>query len=290
MLEFSILLSLNYKLKIFLTQLKGLKFMTTLVLVFKKIESEDKTKYDPFYSNSKVEIIIEESDIDNVVESIYTTIISNIQKSLGRGSGWIIDSAIDRNISISKYNPLAGSSYIKLPKELNHIRKRLISIQNIDDNKCFKWSIVRYVHPADHNPKRITKADKDFAKKLDFKDTKFPVKIRDIQKIEKRNSIGIRVFGHENKGKDPIYVSKKCCEEKHVHLLSIGEERKRQYVLIKDFNTFMYDHTLRRGRKHFCHYCLRAFSTEEILKRHIKDCFKINCKQRIIMPEYFKLT
>ena len=25
--------------------------------------------------------------------------------------------------------------------------------------------------------------------------------------------------------------------------------------------------------------------TEEILKRHIKDCFKINSKQRIIMPE-----
>ena len=29
-----------------LTQLKGFKFVTTLVLVFKKIESEDKTKYD----------------------------------------------------------------------------------------------------------------------------------------------------------------------------------------------------------------------------------------------------
>ena len=35
----------------------------------------------------------------------------------------------------------------------------------------------------------------------------------------------------------------------------------------------------------FCHYCLQAFSTEEILKHHIKDCFKINGKQRIIMPK-----
>ena len=25
-------------------------------------------------------------------------------------------------------------------------------------------------------------------------------------------------------------------------------------VLIKDFNTFIYDHALHRGRKHFC-YC-----------------------------------
>ena len=53
----------------------------------------------------------------------------------------------------------------------------------------------------------------------------------------------------------------------------------------------MYDHTLRRGRKHFWCYCLQAFSTEGILKSHIKDCFKINGKQRSIMPkkgEYVK--
>ena len=37
--------------------------------------------------------------------------------------------------------------------------------------------------------------------------------------------------------------------------------------------------------------CLQAFSTEEILKRDIKDCFKINNMQRIMMPkkdEYVK--
>ena len=55
--------------------------MITLVLVLQKIESKDKTKYDNFYSNSKAEIIINESDIENVFKSIYTTIISNIQKS-----------------------------------------------------------------------------------------------------------------------------------------------------------------------------------------------------------------
>ena len=101
--------------------------------------------------------------------------------------------------------------------------------------------------------------------------------------MKKKNSFGISVFGYENKEKHPIYVSKKCCKEKHVDLLLIAEEGKRHYVLIKDFNTFMYNHTLHRGRKHFCRYCLQAFSTEEILKCHIKDCFKINGKQRIII-------
>ena len=52
--------------------------MTTLVLVFKKIESEVKTKYDNFYSSSKAEIIINESDIDYVFQSVYITILTNI--------------------------------------------------------------------------------------------------------------------------------------------------------------------------------------------------------------------
>ena len=57
--------------------------------------------------------------------------------------------------------------------------------------KCFKSSLVRYLNPANHHPARITKTAKDFGKKLDFKDLNFPVKIRDIHKIEKHNSISI---------------------------------------------------------------------------------------------------
>ena len=49
-----------------LTQLKGFRFVATLVLVLKKIETESKTKYDYFYSNSKAEIIINENDTDDV--------------------------------------------------------------------------------------------------------------------------------------------------------------------------------------------------------------------------------
>ena len=37
----------------------------------------------------------------------------------------------------------------------------------------------------------------------------------------------------------------------------------------------MYD-TLHHEKKYFCHYCLQAFNTEEILKRHIKECFQTN--------------
>ena len=45
---------------------------------------------------------------------------------------------LPKNIRCSKHDPLAGSSYIKLPRELRYPRKGLIYIQNIDDIACFK--------------------------------------------------------------------------------------------------------------------------------------------------------
>ena len=83
---------------------------------------------------------------------------------------WITDSFVDQTINTSKCKPLSGGSYIKLSKELNHPRKGLINIQNINVNECFKWCLIRYLHLADHNPPRIRKIEKDFARKLDLKD------------------------------------------------------------------------------------------------------------------------
>ena len=85
-----------------LSELRGFKFVTILVLVLKKVESEDKTKYNTFHSHSKAEKIINESDINDEFDAIYTTIISNIQKSLRKVSSWIIDLVMKHNISISK--------------------------------------------------------------------------------------------------------------------------------------------------------------------------------------------
>ena len=87
------------------TQLKGFNFMTTLVSVFKNIKSKDITKYHTFYSSSNPEIIIYESDIDDVFLSIYTTITSNKQKSLGK---------VQTGLLIQSF------SYIKLRKEFHY--------------------------------------------------------------------------------------------------------------------------------------------------------------------------
>ena len=81
-----------------------------------------------------------------------------------------INSVIGHTISISKYNPIAGS--------------------------------------------------------INCKYIKFPIKIRDIHKIERKSSISINVFGYENKEKQIIYVSKQCFDEKYVDFLLIGEGEK----------------------------------------------------------------
>ena len=88
--------------------------------------------------------------------------------------------------------------------------------------------MVRYLHPANHNAARIRKSDKMFQSKVGFKDIKFPVKIKDICKIEKKNNyISISIFAYEKKEKYTIYVSKKTFK-RYVDLLLIGENTSCQ--------------------------------------------------------------
>ena len=76
-------------------------------------------------------------------------------------------------------------------------------------------------------------------------------KFKDIHIIEKKSSIVINVLGYENREKHPIYVSKKCCQENHFHLLLIDEKGKSHYILMKDFNTSMHNYTLHRRKNFF---------------------------------------
>lgn len=48
------------------------------------------------------------------------------------------------------------------------------------------YSIIRYLHPADHYPVKLRQTDKILAGKLDLDDLKFSVKIKDIHKIKEK--------------------------------------------------------------------------------------------------------
>ena len=106
---------------------------------------------------------------------------------------------------------------------------------------------------------------------------------REYNKIEKHNEININVFGYEEKQKYPIYVSKEKYED-CMNLLLITENENKHYVLIKDFNKFMYNQTKHKERKHFCMHCLQCFSSEKVLINHKENCIQVNGTQAIKMP------
>ena len=63
--------------------------------------------------------------------------------------------------------------------------------------------------------------------KLNFKGIKFPLKIGDIRKYEKRIPSTLVFLVMKIDEKYPIFVSKKCCQEKHIELLLLGKEGRR---------------------------------------------------------------
>ena len=71
-----------------------------------------------------------------------------------------------------------------------------------------------------------------------------------------------------------------------MNVILITEETKTQYVLIKDFNKFMYiNQTKHKERNHFCMYCLQCFSSEQVLTNQKENCISINGEQAVKMPE-----
>ena len=73
--------------------------------------------------------------------------------------------------------------------------------------------------------------------------------------------------------------------DRQMNLLLITENDNKHYVLIKDFNSFMYKQTKHKERKHFCMHCLQCFSSEEVLSTHKDNCIQVNGTQAIKMPD-----
>ena len=93
--------------------------------------------------------------------------------------------------------------------------------------------MVGYLHPADHHPAKITKAEKDLAKKLDFKDITFPVKIRDIHKIKKHNFITVSVLIVKIRKNTQSMYKKTVAKKKNTLLYFILGEKGKKHFLIR---------------------------------------------------------
>ena len=273
---------IKFHIESILKSMKGLKFVENLKVTFKK-NSKNEIITKTAYFNSKPKTIINKTQITEELQSSKHEILNITAQWISEGSGWTIESVDNHYLNIVQYEPMKGSSYIELPQELNNPKKGLINLKN-NDNECFRWCHIRYLNPQEKHHQRIKNIDKEYINQLDYSGIEFPVTVKQYNKIEKQNEININVFGYENKQPYPIYISKEKYE-KHLELLLITEDDNKHYVLIKDFNRFMFNQTKHEHRKHFCMYCLQCFSSEEVLKNHKDNCIQLNGEQAIKMPD-----
>ena len=255
--------------------MKGLKFIETLRVTFKKFANSE-IVFKTAYFNSNPQTIINNVEIPKALQLSKERILNIIAQWISEGSGWTIESVDNHHLNTLQYKPMNGSSYIKLPQELRNSSKGLINMKN-EDNECFRWCHIRCLNPQDKDPQRIKKD-------LDYSGIEFPVTTKQYNKIEKQNKIRINVFGYENKQPYPIYVSKEKYNNQ-MNLLLITEDNKKHYVLIKDFNSFMRNQTKHKERKHFCMHCLQCFSSERVLNDHKDNCIQVNGTQAVKMPD-----
>ena len=267
---------------------KGFKFIETLEVTFEKDSIDSKTGkhvsiYKTAFFNGKAKTITKVSDIEHELNMSRQDILNAIDKWVSEGSGWVIDRIDSHYINVTTYTPLHGSNYIELPMELKNPKKGLINIKNKDD-ECFRWCHIRHLNPQEKNPQRIKKEDKEMINELNYEGIEFPISQKHYNKVEKQNNIRINMFGYEKGQPFPIHISKETFEDQ-MNLLLITEDEKKHYVLIKDFNAFMYNQSKHKERKHFCMYCLQCFSSERILANHANNCLTINGTQAINMPK-----
>ena len=276
-------------LKRLLKDKRGFKFNATLNVRLSK-RTENGVIYREPYFNAGPFTVINSDQISESIDNAIEKILELIAGWLSEGSGWVFELVLSHNINIVSYFPLRGTSYIKLPEELRHPMKTLVNPKN-EDNRCFLWCHNRYLNPLKVHPERITKADRESVKKLDYTGVTFPVTLSNMKKIEKQNQININVFGYHREAY-PIRISETNFTD-HLELLWIEEGEKSHYVLIKNFNQFMTSFTKHVGRKYFCLRCLHCCSSARVLENHKQDCLAINGTQAIKMPEagskiYFK--
>ena len=127
--------------------MKGIKFVETLEVTFTKMTNNN-IIHKTAYFNSKPQTIINNVMISESSQLSKDQILNIIAQWISDGSGWTIESVDSHYLNIVQYEPMKGSSYIKLPQELRNSGKGLINMKN-EDNECFRWCHIRHLNPQD---------------------------------------------------------------------------------------------------------------------------------------------
>ena len=204
------------QLKTFLRNHRNEKIRMVLVCLMEQQPNEKikgKTKIifnqDKSYFHSETHINLEKTDEKVILSIMIDEIMENFSNYLRNGSGWYFKELISLDIYTVDYKRLKGDSYIPLPGFLMR-KKAIINMENID-NKCFLWSVLRYLHPKEKHSSRINDLRK-YENDLNFKGIDFPIRVKDIRKFENQNPDlpGINVFSvNEHNKIYPLRQSKR---------------------------------------------------------------------------------
>ena len=232
------------------------------------------------YFNGACHTILVDDHIQETMEQSYMKIHNSFIEYQRNGSSWTLDAVEEIHLKITKYKPIQGSSYIPTPTKL--IKKNCIVNPQNKDNKCFMWSILAGIYPAQKNPQRISKYTA-YVNELDFTGIGFPVKLADVKKFEKQNEISVNVFGYEDGEVFPLQLTQFRCPS-HFNLLLLSKNKIQHFCLIKHLDRLLAHTKSHGGKTYFCNYCLQGFTSDLILKNHIENC-SVHAPIKILLPD-----
>ena len=97
------------------------------------------------HSKSKAAEVFMDSDTENVIDTLFNTLLQNFQSaqetSNERGSEFIPDSAEVLYYEFHKTDIVRAESYIVSPDWIAR-KKATLNPKNEKGNKCFQWSII----------------------------------------------------------------------------------------------------------------------------------------------------
>ena len=96
--------------------------------------------------HSKTKVNLESTDSNELFSKMKETVLESLAKFQRQGSNWRFRSVLSLDLHTVKYVPHGGSSYFPLPRFIA-AKKAIISLKNADD-ECFKWPIIRALHPV----------------------------------------------------------------------------------------------------------------------------------------------
>ena len=232
-----------------------------------------------FHSKGK-KTITEATDIFEVYREMIDEIEEKVQEMEHvEGSGWQFVEIINLTLHVDIWDPIKGSSYIDLPKELKN-KKAIINMKN-EDNKCFLWCVLRALNPKDRDAERIDKDLKSKEDTLNMEGIAYPVDLKDIKRFEKQNlDISISVLGYSKDERIyPLRISKytkakKEDERKHnIVLLLIKRGDNSHYCLINNLSRLLTSQVNKHSHKlYFCLNCLNGYDDPEKLEKHKEYC------------------